>query len=632
MPSQQPPSWNKAHPLGQGVGVLLAMLVAMALLTVVSALMAGHAAREISRQKDINARLPAMNEVLVELLNAETGQRGYLLTHSRTYLEPYLEALKDLDAKLQALQHSDDEAEGKLQLERLRELSQQKLAELTQTIELHDAGHRDQALALIMAGEGKRRMDELRALLGAEIGRLGTERDKLSVRLSRDASLTMLILLVAVAGLAIFAVLALRQVLASVRRLSLAERQIRDIADSVPALITTFDRERRITFANAHAAATYGMGQHELLGKTVADVRGVEVAAELAQYMDRVMQGERVEFESHSTIGGRLSHFQQSYVPSRGTGGEVSGFYSVSMDISEAKAAEQRLRAILDNLPVLITYLDDQLRLQSVNATFESWIGVAPAEVLGRPLRDVIGPVLFAQREQNLRRALAGEHVQFELSSTALGVTRDLHNIYVPDVQADGRVAGVYVLTSDVTPLKGAQRQLAELARSDALTGLPNRRQFDEALSHALMRSRRDGSAVGLLYLDIDHFKAINDVHGHAAGDTVLKEFGLRLRACVRATDLAARLAGDEFVVLLVGLADPEDASAVAQKILHCMRKAVSVEHRELHVSTSIGLVVHDGGPVTPQELLGRADRALYQAKRSGRDGYARYDENAADA
>ena len=620
---------NKAHPLGRGLGLLLAALVAMALLTAVLAVMARRAGSEIARQNDINAELPAMNTVLVELLNAETGQRGYLLTHSRGYLAPYLDALKSLDTKLQALQAHEGNDVRKRQFERLRQLSLLKLEELTATIALHDAGRRDEALALIMEGEGKRRMDELRELLGTELTRLSHERDTLSIRLARDANLTMLVLLMALTTLAVFATLALRQVLRSARRLSRAEAQIRSIADSVPALITAFDRDRRMTFINAHAAETYGRNREELLGKTVGDVRGEAKAAELAPYMDRVLHGERVEFESHSTIAGRLRHFQQSYVPNRGEDGEVRGFYSVSMDISEAKAAEQRWRAIADNLPVLITYLDDQLRLRSMNATFEKWLGIAPADVIGVPLRDVIGPVLFAQREPSLRRALAGEHIQFELSSTALGITRDLHNIYVPDVQMDGRVVGVYVLTTDVSPMKQAQRQLAELARSDSLTGLPNRRQFDEALNQALARGRRDGSSVGLLYLDIDHFKSINDDHGHSAGDAVLKEFAVRLQSCVRATDLVARLAGDEFVIILVGFVKADDASAVAQKVLHCMQEFVRVEHLEVKISTSIGVVVQDSSGITPQELIARADQALYQAKRAGRNRYAEYGSEA---
>ena len=606
--------------------MLLAVLVAMALLTVVLAVMAREAGVAIVRQNDINAELPAMNAVLVELLNSETGQRGYMLTNARSYLEPYLEALESLDAKLQALQARDSSDARRPQLELLRKLSHLKLDELTQTISLHEAGRRDEALALVMKGEGKQRMDELRALLGTEIARLSDEREGLSLRLARDASLTKLVLLLALTALAVFAALALRQVVVGGRKLSAAEHQIRSIADNVPALITEFDRDRRMIFANAHAAAIYGMDRQALLGKTVGEVRGAAVETELTQYMDRVMQGERVEFESHSILAGQVHHFQQSYVPNRGERGEVCGFYSVSMDISEAKVNEQRLRAIADNLPVLITYLDDQLRLRSMNATFEEWLGIAPANVVGMPLCDVIGPTLFAQREQQLRRALAGERVQFELRSTALGITRDLQNIYVPDVQVDGRVAGVYVLTTDISPMKEAQRRLAELARLDALTGLPNRRQFDEALNQALTRAHRDGSAVGLLFLDIDHFKSINDDHGHGTGDLVLKEFALRLQSCVRATDTVARLAGDEFVAILVGLAEVADASAVAEKILDCMRQAVPVGQTALRVSTSIGVVVQRTGSVTPQELMARADQALYQAKRGGRDRYAEYE------
>lgn len=615
-----------AAPLRRGVGLLVAVLVAMVVLTVALAVMARQAGADIARQNDISAELSGINKILIDLLNAETGQRGYMLTGARSYLEPYLDAVESLDARLHALQALDQSDVRKQRFNQLRALARLKLAELTETIRLHEAGQHGAAMALIMQGAGKQRMDELRALLGGEITSLNNERDRLSQHLAGDASRTKVVLLLALATLAVFAALALWQVVASGRRLGLAEQQMRSIADNVPAVITEFDRNRRIVFANAHAAAIYGMNRQALLGKTVGEVRGEAVGAELAPYIDRVMQGERVVFESHSTLAGRLHHFQQSYVPHRGEDGVVRGFYSVSMDISEAKITERRLRAIADNLPVLITYLDDQLRMLSVNATFEEWLGIAPADVLGMKLKDVIGPELFAQREPQLLRALAGEHVQFELCSTALGITRDLQNIYVPDVQADGRVAGVYVLTTDITPMKDAERRLVEQARSDPLTGLPNRRQFNEALDHALARARRDDTAVGLLFLDIDRFKSINDDHGHAAGDAVLKEFALRLRSCVRTIDTVARLAGDEFVVILVGLTDSTHASAVAEKILQCMRQSMLAEHPELRVSTSIGLAVHTTGSITAEDLMAHADQALYQAKREGRDRYAQYD------
>nr|WP_269839670.1 PAS domain-containing protein [Paucibacter sp. M5-1]MCZ7882128.1 PAS domain-containing protein [Paucibacter sp. M5-1] len=573
--------------------LLLLALLAMAVVTTVLALRARQAAAQIERQDAINIELRSHNNLLIDLLNAETGQRGYLLTGRAHYLQPYLAAMETLDARLAAVLQLYPQGQQRQDLQRVRELVSLKLDELTRTIALHDAGRAEQARAVVLSDEGQRQMDELRRLLGSTMTRLRAERTALTEQLGRDAGQTKLWLLLGLSLLALFAALALWQVLSAGRRLKAAEQRMRSIADNVPALITQFDAAQRLVFANAQVSKVYGLTSEELLGKTVAEVRGEAAAAKVQPQIERVMQGQRVEFESSSTIAGREHHFQQSYVPDVDADGAVRGFYSVSVDISERKAiearvlaSEQGMRAIADSLPVLITYLDAQLRLRFLNATFLEWLGIDPAAALGRPLQEVIGPELFAQREARLRQALAGERQQFELCSTALGITRHIQNTYIPDQRPDGRVVGIYALSTDITPMKLAEQRLAELARSDTLTGLPNRRQFDERLALALARGRRDAdSLLALLFLDIDHFKSINDGHGHGVGDAVLQQFAARLRDCVRSTDLVARLAGDEFVLVLEGLAEAEDAAAVAQKILDAMREPVDIGEGELSAS-----------------------------------------------
>ena len=137
----------------------------------------------------------------------------------------------------------------------------------------------------------------------------------------------------------------------------------------------------------------------------------------------------------------------------------------------------------------------------------------------------------------------------------------------------------------------------------------------------AIARSRRNATAFALLYLDIDRFKQVNDSHGHSAGDKLLVQFAMRLRACVRASDSVARLGGDEFIVLLEDLKDRDAALRIAQKILEDTRTPVRIDAREVAVTTSIG-VAYYAGDESGEELLQRADAALYEAKRSGRDAY----------
>lgn len=287
--------------------------------------------------------------------------------------------------------------------------------------------------------------------------------------------------------------------------------------------------------------------------------------------------------------------------------------------MTRQEASERRLRTIADNMPVLISYIDAEQRVRFLNATFRGWMGMEPEQALGRTLAEVIGPVLHEQRLQFLKGALAGARQRFETRSESNGVVRDLLAEYIPDIRADGSVAGVYTLATDITAFKQVERELDQLSRVDPLTGLPNRRQFESRLSESVARARRSEKTLGLMFLDLDHFKQVNDSLGHAAGDVVLKVFADRVRGVIRQTDQLCRLAGDEFVLILENLHEPAEAAAVAQKLLDAVKVPLSLSGQDLHLSTSIGIACHDGGPEGEVALLGRADDALYAAKAAGR-------------
>ncbi len=285
--------------------------------------------------------------------------------------------------------------------------------------------------------------------------------------------------------------------------------------------------------------------------------------------------------------------------------------------------SELRLRTITDNLPVLISYIDRDHRMMFCNGTFRDWAGIDPEKVIGKLVLDIIGAELYQQRRQNMERALAGERVVFDMVSTAMGVTRHLYTTYIPDRRKDGKVIGFYTLSTDVSAMKEVEQKLTLLARHDSLTGLPNRGQLNEKLGESIKRSRRQNHPLGVLFLDIDYFKKINDTFGHAAGDIVLKEFGLRLQNVVRDTDTVARLAGDEFIVLLEGLHNSAEAAAVAQKIVNAVAEKIFTGVHALSVTTSIGIAFSTSCELTAKEFLAQADRALYAAKSEGRNRFS---------
>lgn len=167
-----------------------------------------------------------------------------------------------------------------------------------------------------------------------------------------------------------------------------------------------------------------------------------------------------------------------------------------------------------------------------------------------------------------------------------------------------------------------AEKHLRFAALHDTLTGLPNRQLFYDRLSSVIARQKRSRKSFAVMYMDIDHFKHINDTYGHGVGDEVLRGFAIRVQSCIRVTDTVARLGGDEFAVILDEIASPEVASVVAAKIIDAMRAEFHAEGHIFNVHTSIGIRIVMGGGVIPlaDALVREADEALYQAKRNGRN------------
>ena len=284
--------------------------------------------------------------------------------------------------------------------------------------------------------------------------------------------------------------------------------------------------------------------------------------------------------------------------------------------------SEGLIRTISDNTPAAICYIGRDKVYRYNNAAYERWLLKPLSEITGHTVREVHGEEVFRAAEPYLDRALAGEQVHFETGFQRDGERRYLRGEYVPDIGPDGDVRGVYGLAQDITALKIAEDQLRYMAQYDALTGLSNRYHLYSQLSESAARARRHGTLRAVLYLDVDRFKSINDTHGHAVGDLVLCEFARRLRGCVRDTDTVARLAGDEFVILLEDLHDARAARQVAEKLLEAMRPPFETGHETLDVSTSIGIACARPDENETEAWLKRADQALYEAKAAGRNAW----------
>ncbi len=182
------------------------------------------------------------------------------------------------------------------------------------------------------------------------------------------------------------------------------------------------------------------------------------------------------------------------------------------------------------------------------------------------------------------------------------------------------RVTHFVVILSDMARRSERIAHLEHMAHHDVLTGLPNRMLLLSRLDGALARSRRMQHTGAVLFIDIDHFKQVNETHGHAGGDEILREVGRRLSRRLRASDMAARFGGDEFVVLLEELSDIDDAGAVAQGIIELLERPVRLpDGTQTRISASVGVAVFQGDAIRPEDLVARSDEALFSAKRQGR-------------
>ena len=422
---------------------------------------------------------------------------------------------------------------------------------------------------------------------------------------------------------------------ASAVGLQRSEERIRSILANASDAFISLDHRGLITEWNQQAESTFGWARADVVGRPLAEViippRMRDSHSKALQRFAHTGKGAVVNQRTEIMALHRNGH-EVPIELSVGALRTEDGFMAHAFlhDITERKQAQARLAAsgkllrdITDNLPLLISYIDKDLCLRFCNATWREWMGVDPMSVVGRPLSDLIGQNLYEQRSEHLVRALAGERISFEVESLAQGVNRFLQTVYIPDMRSDGDVAGIYALSTDITASKQVEMRLSQLAHVDTLTGLPNRRQFEDKLREAVSRNKHHRHPMALMFLDVDHFKQINDAHGHAAGDAVLKEFASRLQRCVRITDTVARLAGDEFVIILEGLQDTADAELVAVKIGTVLQSPFSLGDLKLPpITSSIGVVVLTDKDLAAADVVAKADEALYRAKRAGRDTF----------
>ena len=426
---------------------------------------------------------------------------------------------------------------------------------------------------------------------------------------------------------------------ATERALSQNAERLAAIMQSVPDLVMLLDEDGRYLEVLTPEDDRLAAPAAQLLGRRLADTLGpAETAERILRHIQRSLTGEPVdtlEYDIQTMAGVR--HFEGRCQP---LGTPVQGRRAVvfiARDRTErvqAEAAlresELRFRTLLRDIPSVSVqgYLADGTTVYW-NKASEQLYGYSAEEAVGRNLLELIVPPDMRPQVQAAMAQMFATGIPVPAEELRLmrkdGRTVEVYSSHA-HVQTPGNPPEMFCIDVDISGRKAAEKQARYLAFYDALTGLPNRRLLADRLQQVLAGSARTGLCAAVLFMDLDHFKTLNDSRGHEIGDRLLVEVARRLQACVRAQDTVARLGGDEFVVLLHNLsADKVEAAAqvraLGDKMLEHLRQPVALEHQEYMLTASMGAVMADATAVpSVEDLLKHADLAMYRAKDEGRN------------
>jgi diguanylate cyclase (GGDEF)-like protein/PAS domain S-box-containing protein len=295
----------------------------------------------------------------------------------------------------------------------------------------------------------------------------------------------------------------------------------------------------------------------------------------------------------------------------------------------EARRAHDKVlreaKTVFDNVSEGILVTDAANRIKLVNPAFSRITGYASEEVVGKTPKLLSSGRHDPEFYRVLWQSLT-EHGEWHGEVWNRSKSGDIYPeaLSISAVRApDGGVDGYIATFLDITERKRRETRMRWRAEHDVLTGLANRAQFEARLADAVRLARAHEGSVALLYIDLDGFKPVNDTHGHAVGDTVLRRAAKRIRALVRGEDVVARLGGDEFAVIIPGLENGGDAGHIAEKLVAGLAKVFDVNNSRVQVGASIGVALYPADAGDAVALVAAADAAMYQAKAQGRGGFA---------
>lgn len=416
--------------------------------------------------------------------------------------------------------------------------------------------------------------------------------------------------------------------------LTKSEEKYRSVVESIKEIIFQTDAEGFWTFLNPAWTEVMGFTVKDSLGELFLDYVHPDDRQRNIELFETLIQRKQDSYRHVTRYLRQDGGFCWIEVYARLTlnaNDQIIGTAGTLLDVTERRMGEETIQKAAEEIEDLYNHapcgyhsLNADAVFIRINDTELEWLGYERDEVIGKlRLADIVtqeSRVKFEQVFSSFKAQGKTSEVELEMirkNGSVLSVLVNACAVFDPD----GHFLKCRSTVLDITARKQAQDQIRQLAYFDSLTELPNRQLLLDRLRQTFAQAKHFRRAMAVMFLDLDHFKQINDSLGHAAGDEVLKAVAKRITGCIRNGDTTARQGGDEFVIVLAEIAQPQDAAEVAKKVIAALNQPIFVKQQKLHISASIGIAVYPLDETDDiLELLKKADTAMYSAKEGGRN------------
>ncbi|MGM0594350.1 MAG: EAL domain-containing protein, partial [Pseudomonadota bacterium] len=407
-----------------------------------------------------------------------------------------------------------------------------------------------------------------------------------------------------------------------------SEALLMSIMNNSPSLVALKDLAGRYTFVNEQYARYFNLDVQAIIGSTDSEMLPASVAAQFRERdLEAIHHSRALTHDEHLVIDGEQRHLATTRIPLLDTHGRVNSVSTQAIDITARVRAEEQLRLaarVFEHSGEGIIVTDKNSVIVTVNDAFTRITGYLPEEAIGKT------PSLLRSGKHD---ESFYEHMWWQLQDKGWwqgeiwNRRKDGSNymewLTINGVRdQDGNLLHFIGVFSDIDAVREGKDRLSYLATHDELTGLANRSLFQDRLQQLIAQASRSGNPFSVIFIDLDHFKLINDSAGHAAGDQLLKSAASRLSEVVRDEDTVSRLGGDEFGILLRTADKEVDIERTARRILHTLAEPFEITGRTVHIGASIGIAIFPNDGETVESLLKAADTAMYEAKGEGRDTF----------